>query len=583
LFFENNRVRRTRFLHSSGDCIKYPGETTNMEKGRPGSALLQLRSLFAAGTATGLTDSELLERYMTKRAESAEAATAAEMAFAALVDRHGAMVWGVCHRVIGDSHEAEDAFQATFLVLVRKAGSVRAEGSLGRWLYGVAHRVARRTRAQAKRRGYRIGQASARSSDDPVAEVELEDVRNAVGEELDQLPMKYRCPVELCHLQGMTYDQAAQQLNWPVATVKSRLTRGRLKLKDGLTRRGLAPASVGIAMAFSGKARAAVPQAIVQSTAHAATSCAAGVFQATVTELTEGVLKMMMWEKLRLVAACAVVAIGLAAEALSQQATKNRLQALPPSKTGAQPADNSKEQAAADPRWIKILPNGATIEVVGVSSHPSGPDTWWRPDGTMMQQPPCDRSGTRISSDGNVVFRAVVARVTNVPAGAEEDWWINEAHGGSSGPAMQAGKPVPGLSEVITEFPSGLSTCTVLFKVAAGPWHTVQTWGKNQGALASRDGASFIFGEAIATKVGTTLAVTHNIQDTSVQLVAIDRDDKEHPAKIRSGSGVKDFQQIVGEFDLSPDQIKEFRVQTRPFERVEIPGIALKRESSAKK
>jgi Sigma-70 region 2 len=323
-----------------------------MEKGRPGSSLLQLRSLFAAGTATGLTDSELLERYTTKRAESAEAATAAEMAFAALVDRHGAMVWGVCHRVLGDSHEAEDAFQATFLVLVRKAGSVRVDGSLGRWLYGVAHRVARRTRAQAKPRGYRIGQASARSSDDPVAEVELEDVRNAVGEELDRLPTK---------------------------------------------------------------------------------------------------------------------------------------------------------------------------------------------------------------------------------------WWINEANGGSSGPAMQAGKPVPGLSEVITEFPSGLSTCTVLFKVAAGPWHTVQTWGKNQGALASRDGASFIFGEAIATKVGTTLAVTHNIQDTSVQLVAIDRDDKEHPAKIRSGSGVKDFKQIVGEFDLSPDQIKEFRVQTRPFERVEIPGIALKRESSAKK
>ena len=132
-----------------------------MGKGQPGSALRQLRALFAAGTATGLTDSELLERYTTKRAESAEAATAAEMAFAALVDRHGAMVWGVCHRVLGDAHEAEDAFQATFLVLVRKARSVRVDGSLGRWLYGVAHRVALRARSEAERRGSGIGRSPA--------------------------------------------------------------------------------------------------------------------------------------------------------------------------------------------------------------------------------------------------------------------------------------------------------------------------------------------------------------------------------------------------------------------------------------
>ena len=202
----------------------------------------QLRALFAAGTATGLTDSELLERYTAKRAESAEAATAAEMAFAALVDRHGAMVWGVCHRVLGDAHEAEDAFQATFLVLVRKAGSVRVDGSLGRWLYGVAHRVALRARSEARAARSGIGRAPATSSDDPVGEVELRDLRNAVGEELDRLPAKYRCPVELCHLQGMTYDQAARQLNWPVATVKSRLTKGRLRLRERLARRGLAPA-----------------------------------------------------------------------------------------------------------------------------------------------------------------------------------------------------------------------------------------------------------------------------------------------------------------------------------------------------
>ena len=127
-----------------------------MGKGHYGAPLRQLRALFAAGTATGLTDSELLAQYTAKRAGSAEAATAAEIAFAALVDRHGAMVWGVCRRVIGDPDEAEDAFQATFLVLIRKARSVRVDGSLGRWLYGVAHRVAVRARSRTGRREFAI-------------------------------------------------------------------------------------------------------------------------------------------------------------------------------------------------------------------------------------------------------------------------------------------------------------------------------------------------------------------------------------------------------------------------------------------
>src|ERR1700678_3739959 len=151
-----------------------------MAKGHSGYSLRQLRALFSAGTATGLTDGELLERYTARRAESAEAATAAEMAFAALVNRHGAMVWGVCHRVLGDAHEAEDAFQATFLVLVRKAGSVRVDGSLGRWLYGVAHRVALRARFEARRRGSKVVPAPTTSSDDPVGEVELKALRTTV-------------------------------------------------------------------------------------------------------------------------------------------------------------------------------------------------------------------------------------------------------------------------------------------------------------------------------------------------------------------------------------------------------------------
>jgi RNA polymerase sigma factor (sigma-70 family) len=550
-----------------------------MGKGQPGSALRQLRGLFAAGTATGLTDSELLERYAAKRAESADAAIAADMAFAALVDRHGPMVWGVCHRVLGDAHEAEDAFQAAFLILVRKARSVRVDGSLGRWLYGVAHRVALRARFQAERRRSGIGRVPPTSSGDPVAEVELRDLRNVVGEELDRLPAKYRCPVELCHLQGMTYEQAARQLNWPVATVKGRLTKGRLKLRQRLAQRGLSAGAVavGMATALTAEARAVVPIELVQSTARAGTVCATGNIAAAVTDLTEGVLTMMMWEKLRLVALGALVAVGMTAQALSQQAPNSGILAARLPQSVGQKAEKPNEKTVGDRRWVRSLPSGALIEIIGVSSFPSGPDSWWRPDGSPLQQAPCDPVEPRISGD-NAVRMLVVVRLARIPDGADHDWSITEAQGQGEGPAMRNGKPLPGLSEMTALLPADASACTVLFKVAAGPWKTVQTWGKNPGGVGSRDGPSCIFSDAIATKKGTTLCVTHDIHDKPVRLVAVDIDGGELPAQVRSATSVKDFQQIVVEFDQPPEQIKEFWLQTRPYEEVEIPRIALKRK-----
>jgi RNA polymerase sigma factor (sigma-70 family) len=550
-----------------------------MAKGHSGYSLRQLRALFTAGTATGLTDGELLERYTARRAESAEAATAAEMAFAALVDRHGAMVWGVCHRVLGDAHEAEDAFQATFLVLVRKAGSVRVDGSLGRWLYGVAHRVALRARAEAKQRRSGIGRVPPTSSDDPVGEAELRDVHNAVGEELDRLPAKYRCPVELCHLQGMTYDQAAQHLNWPVATVKSRLTAGRLKLRERLAQRGVAPGAVaiGVAIALTDEARANVPPKLVQSAARAAAAYATGSLPAAVTDLAEGVLKMMMWEKLKLVAAGAVVAVGLTAQALSQQAPHREVPAtrLPP--VGAQPAEKPNEKREGDRRWVRSLSSGAIIEIIGVSSFPSGPDTWWRPDGTPLQSAPCDPIEPRISGD-NAVRMLVAVRLARIPDGADHEWSITEARGAAWGSATREGKLLPGVSEMTALLPADVGACTVVFKVAAGPWKTVEAWGKNPSSGSSLIGPSYIFSGAIATDMGTMISVTHNIRDKPTRLVAVDVDGNMHLAHIRSVGGVKDFQQKVVEFDKSPDQIKEFRLQTRPFEEVAIPRIALKRK-----
>ena len=127
--------------------------------------------------------------------------------------------------MLGDVHEAEDAFQATFLVSSARPESVRVDDSLGRWLYGVAHRVAAPGPVRGRAAQSDPGPIAAGSSDDPAGEVERGELRKVLGEEVDRLPTKYRCPIELCDLQGMTYDQASRQLNWSVATVKGRLAR----------------------------------------------------------------------------------------------------------------------------------------------------------------------------------------------------------------------------------------------------------------------------------------------------------------------------------------------------------------------
>src|SRR4051794_4896866 len=193
------------------------------------------RTLFAAGTTTGLTDAQLLERGVAASA----AARTAEAAFEALGARHGPMILGVCRRALDDPRDVDDAFQATFLVLVRKAGSVRVDDSLGRWLYGVSRRVAGRARTIAARRSR--------------AEVPLERIEAAptdpdrfelasmLDEELARLPEAFRSAIVLCDLEGLTHEEAARDLLCPVGTIKSRLARGRKKLRERLERRGLAP------------------------------------------------------------------------------------------------------------------------------------------------------------------------------------------------------------------------------------------------------------------------------------------------------------------------------------------------------
>ena len=194
----------------------------------------QIRTLFHVGTATGLTDGQLLERFATRRDEGSG------MAFAVLVERHGPMVLRACRGILRDDHEAMDAFQATFLVLARKGGSLWVRDSLGPWLHRVACHAAGRARETSARR--RAAEKRAAEMAKPRIDSEdREELASVIHEEINRLPERYRSTVVLCDLEGRTCEEAARHLGCPVGTVGSRLARGRQRLRDRLSRRGLAP------------------------------------------------------------------------------------------------------------------------------------------------------------------------------------------------------------------------------------------------------------------------------------------------------------------------------------------------------
>ena len=186
-----------------------------------GTVLKELGRAFNQGTISGLSEGNLLERFVSHRDEAA---------FSALVARHGPMVLGVCRRLLRDESDVDDAFQATFLVLVRRAGAIRRRELVGHWLFGVAHRVAVRARAVAARRhlheptGLEIEEMDSQAKCHADEAFEL---RMIVGEELARLPETLRSPVVLCYLEGLTHDEAARKLHWPVGTVRSRMARAR--------------------------------------------------------------------------------------------------------------------------------------------------------------------------------------------------------------------------------------------------------------------------------------------------------------------------------------------------------------------
>jgi RNA polymerase sigma factor (sigma-70 family) len=262
------------------------------------------------------SDAHLLHRFAKDRDEAA---------FAALMERHGPMVMGVCRRVLRDAHAADDAFQATFLVLVRKAASLRRPHLLGNWLYGVAYRVALQARAVAARQPALGRQVEEMPAAAVVDEKVWDELRPVLDAEINQLPDKYRVPVVLCHLEGKTYAEAARALGWAEGTVSGRLARAREKLRKRLSHRGVSLSAAAVAAVLCQKGSAAVPAALAQTTLRAALLAAtgkavtAGLVSAQAIALSQTALKLTLAFKLKVLAAVVVLgAAGTGVWALAQ-------------------------------------------------------------------------------------------------------------------------------------------------------------------------------------------------------------------------------------------------------------------------
>ncbi len=278
-----------------------------MAGNRSGAVVEHLRTLFSVGTVGALSDGHLLDLFVTRYDESA---------FAALIERHGPMgPLRLRRQILGDAHDAQDAAQAVFLVLARRARSIRRRGSLASWLHGVSLRTAAKARTSAARRRAherRAGEMRAREESDWSAG---EDPSwPEVHEELDRLPEKFREPIVLCHLEGLTREMAAQQLGWPLGTVQSRLARGQEQLRSRLLRRGV---TFSAGLAAAGTASATMSTAWGAATARAAIRIGRGetvaaAASATAASMTRRVLIAMLIHKFKGAAIAALVCGSLA-------------------------------------------------------------------------------------------------------------------------------------------------------------------------------------------------------------------------------------------------------------------------------
>jgi RNA polymerase sigma factor (sigma-70 family) len=366
--------------------------------------------------ASGPTDGELLESYLAGREEAA---------LAELVYRHGPMVWAVCRRLLRCHHDVEDAFQATFLVLVRKAGSIVPREKVANWLYGVAHQTALYARATLARRSNREKQVT--SMPDPVIEQQdaIADLQALLDLELSRLPEKYRAVVVSCDLEGKTRKEAARHLQLPEGTVASRLATARNMLAKRLSRRGLAVSGATLAAALSQDARACVPASVTSSTIKTAThfaagkATAAGAISLSAVALAEGVIKTMLLNKLKIASALltVVAVLGTTAAVLVQQvlASKSATQTsqlrerAPEKPTVAdRPAAAPEKRPATEEKDNEALPRIVTGVVKSVDAEKK----------TLAVTQKESEATFSLANDAHVSIDCSAGMLSSVPVGA---------------------------------------------------------------------------------------------------------------------------------------------------------------------
>jgi RNA polymerase sigma factor (sigma-70 family) len=331
------------------------------------SVLDYLRKQVGKEAMKDLSDTELLERFCGRREEAA---------FALLLLRHGPAVLGVCRRMLGDVHAAEDAFQATFLVLVRKAGSVRKRQSLGSFLYGVAYRTAARARVQAAERRTRERAAVTSSSHPDALDVLSRAEACAVlHEEMAHLPDKYRRPLVLCYLEGKTHEQAAREMAWPKSSVSGRLKRGCELLRQRLSLRGVTLSAGVLTVLLADQSARAVPALLTLSTVRLAAQALAGKATTATAAigLAGGVLKAVIATRTGVLLSL-LLTVGLAAAGVGVLASQpEKPKAAPP------PVARHAEQPKAEPvaavqndLYGDPLPDGALARLGTVRLHHAG-------------------------------------------------------------------------------------------------------------------------------------------------------------------------------------------------------------------
>jgi len=313
-----------------------------MKLRRLGGVLDYCRRLTGGPTPGEASDGRLLERFAARRDQAA---------FEALLERHGPLVLGVCRRVLGDAHDAEDAFQATFLVLVRKAASLDGRESVAGWLHTVAFHIALKARADAARRRQRERPGAEPAAADPAEDAARRELRPVLDEELGRLPEKYRAPLLLCYLDGRTNEEAARLLGWPKGTVSGRLARARELLRRRLGRRG-------VTLSPAAPVAAPVPAALAQATAQAARAGATGA----VAVLADGTLRhLLLMTRLRTAAALLLVVgvLGVAAALVIP-----RLRSEPGATPPPLPAPPSEERRVGPAVLVEAVYPGANAETV---------------------------------------------------------------------------------------------------------------------------------------------------------------------------------------------------------------------------